>query len=207
MQREIELIKKGLIELSIEPKSELIDRFIIFLSELKKWNRVYNLTTITKNEDIIIKHFFDSLLYLRFIPEGIWEICDVGSGGGFPGIPVAFIRCESQITLIESSKKKSSFLNHIRRLLLLNNVKILNQRVEDIKDLFFDIAMVRALYKIYELVQKTGHILKPSGFYIISKGLAFEKELEKIPLDFRYEVFQIKIPLTNITRNLIKVLK
>lgn len=207
MQREIELIKKGLIELSIEPKSELIDRFIIFLSELKKWNRVYNLTTITKNEDIIIKHFFDSLLYLRFIPEGIWEICDIGSGGGFPGIPVAFIRFESQITLIESSKKKSSFLNHIRRLLSLSNVKILNQRVEDIKDLFFDIAMVRALYKIYELVQKTGHILKPSGFYIISKGPAFEEELEKIPSDLRYEVFQIKIPLTNITRNLIKVLK
>lgn len=207
MQREIELIKKGLVELSIEPKSELIDKFIIFLSELKKWNRVYNLTTITKNEDIIIKHFFDSLLYLRFIPEGMWEICDIGSGGGFPGIPVAFIRFESQITLIESSKKKSSFLNHIRRLLSLSNVKILNQRVEDIKDLFFDIAMVRALYKIYELVQKTGHILKPSGFYIISKGPAFEEELEKIPSDLRYEVFQIKIPLTNITRNLIKVLK
>lgn len=207
MQEEMELLKKGLLELSIEPKNELIERFIIFLLELKKWNRVYNLTTIIKNEDIIIKHFFDSLLYLKLIPEGGWEICDIGSGGGFPGIPVALIRFESQITLIESSKKKSLFLNHIRRILSLNNVKILNLRVEDVKDHLFDIAMVRALFKIYELNQKTSHILRPSGFYIISKGTSFKEEFEKSPFDLRYEVFQMKLPFTNITRNLIRILK
>ncbi|MCX7913869.1 MAG: 16S rRNA (guanine(527)-N(7))-methyltransferase RsmG [Thermodesulfovibrionales bacterium] len=207
MQKEKELIRKGLLYLEIDPKDELIDSFIVFLQELKRWNRVCNLTKITKNEDIIIKHFFDSLLYLRFIPPREWEICDIGSGGGFPGIPIALVRTESQIALIEPSYKKTTFLKHVRRTLALHNVKIYDIRVEDIKGQLFDIATVRALYKIYELIPKVGHILKPGGFYILNKGPAYEKELKEIPPGLHYEVIQIDLPLTKIKRNLIKIYK
>jgi len=69
--------------------NEILEKFIIYLNELKKWNKTYNLTSIENNVEIIIKHFLDSLLYLCFIPEKQLSIADVGSGAGFPGVPIA----------------------------------------------------------------------------------------------------------------------
>ena len=80
-----------------------------YLSELKKWNRAYNLTGLAKDEDIIIKHFLDSLLYLKAIPQGALQVADIGTGAGFPGIPITIIRPEIEMYLIEPSGKKVRF--------------------------------------------------------------------------------------------------
>ncbi len=205
LSKEKQLLIKGLSELKIETSGDVIEKFIIFLQELKKWNRVYNLTAITNDEDIIIKHFLDSLLYLRFIPTGKWDICDIGSGAGFPGLPIAFIRVESNITLIEPSKKKAAFLKHIRRILFLDNVKIINSRIEDIKDIFFDIVVTRALFSVSELILKARHIIKKGGFFIMNKGPAFMDEIKEIPAGSKLDVVSVILPLTSIKRNIVKI--
>lgn len=89
--------------------NEILEKFIIYLNELKKWNKTYNLTSIEDDVAIIIKHFLDSLLYLCFIPEKQLSIADVGSGAGFPGVPIAIVRPDLKITLIEPSWKKVRF--------------------------------------------------------------------------------------------------
>ena len=105
-----ELLRDGIIELGFTPSKEQINAFMIYLSELKKWNKAYNLTGLEKDEDIIIKHFLDSLLYLKAIPNGEIRIADIGSGAGFPGIPIKILRPEIEMFLIEPSRKKSAFL-------------------------------------------------------------------------------------------------
>src|SRR4030066_1857491 len=108
-----ELLKKGLKEMVIQYSDEQIRSFMTFLSELKKWNRAYNLTGLKTDEDIIIKHFLDSLLYLKALPDGPLKVADIGSGAGFPGIPVKIMRPEIGMYLIEPTGKKTAFLGHI----------------------------------------------------------------------------------------------
>ena len=95
-----ELLKKGLDELSFLCSEEQINAFMTYLSELKKWNRAYNLTALKTDRDIIIKHFLDSILYLKVIPEKTLKIADAGTGAGFPGIPIKIMKPEIEITLI-----------------------------------------------------------------------------------------------------------
>lgn len=206
MNREKHLLINGLSELKINPSVEIIEKFIIFLHQLKKWNRTYNLTAIRKDEDIIIKHFLDSLLYLRFIPDGCWNICDIGSGAGFPGLPMAIVRSELNITLLEPSGKKAAFLRHIKRILSLDNVKIIESRVEDIKGTVFDIAVTRALFKVSELLIKAEHIIE-NGFFIMNKGPALIDEIKEIPADIKIEIVPVILPLTSINRNIVKIMR
>lgn len=205
MERE-KLLIDGLKEMGIKPLDTIIDRFDKYIFELKKWNRAYNLTALKKDEDIIIKHFFDSLLYLKVIPEGLWNICDIGSGAGFPGIPMAIARPELNIVLIEPSRKKTAFLRHMKRTLMLNNVEVLENRVEDIKNMLFDIAVTRALFSIRDLIKKAGHILKKDGFFILNKGPKFEEEIKCLPENVKLEVITITLPCTPLQRNLIKAI-
>lgn len=204
MERE-KLLISGLKELGIEPSDTIISRFDKYLLELKKWNRAYNLTSLKSDEDIIIKHFFDSLLYLKVIPEGQWSICDIGSGAGFPGIPMAIVKPELSLALIESSRKKAAFLRHIKRTLLLNNIEVLESRVEDVKNRLFDIAITRALFSIKDLIKKAGHILKREGFFLLNKGPKFEDEIISLPDNVKLEVITITLPYTSLQRYLIKV--
>ena len=125
MEKDRQILSAGLRELGIEPTEQILGHFDIYLRELKKWNKVYNLTAITDDREIIVKHFLDSLLYLKAIPDGQVTLCDVGSGGGFPGIPIAIVRRDLLITLLEPSRKKIAFLRQMRRLLSLENVEIL----------------------------------------------------------------------------------
>lgn len=207
LNKEKELLIKGLSELNIESCESLIEQFMIFLEELKKWNRVHNLTAITKNEDIIIKHFLDSLLYLRFIPSNNWDICDVGSGAGFPGLPIALVLTKSNITLIESSYKKAAFLRHIKRILSLDNVKIINSKVEDVKDVLFDIAVTRATFSIAEFITKAHHIIKENGFFLMNKGPALIDEMKEIPSNIKFEISSVLLPLTTTKRNIVKIMR
>lgn len=205
METEQELLIIGLHKLGIEPSNFILSKFDKYLYELKKWNRAYNLTSLEKDEDIIIKHFLDSLLYLRVMPAGKSNVCDIGSGAGFPGMPLAIVRPELNLTLIEPSRKKSAFLRHIKKILYLNNVEIMESRVEDVKDGLFDIAVTRALFSIDTLVKKAGHILKKGGFFILNKGPKLEDEIKIIPDNIRFEIIPAILPVTRLKRNLVKI--
>ena len=205
MDSTVTILTSGLNELGIASNEAIVQKFEIYLHELKKWNRAYNLTSLKKDEDIIIKHFLDSLLYLKVIPEGQWSVCDIGSGAGFPGIPMAVVMPELSVTLIEPSRKKTAFLRHMKNRLSLQNVEVIESRIEDVKDRLFDIAVTRALFSVGDLIKKAGHVLKAGGFFVLNKGPKFEDEIRGISGDVKCEIFPIDLPGASLQRNLIKV--
>ncbi len=205
----IELLNKGLAELGLAPSGEQIQAFMTYLSELKKWSRAYNLTGIKKDEDIIIKHFLDSLLYLKAIPAGEMRVADIGSGAGFPGIPLKIIRPDMEMYLIESSGKKSAFLRHIIRHLKLRNIEVIEQRIEDIRvneeiSAPVDVAVTRALCDSREFINKASHIVRQGGTLVLSKGPKVKEEINTLT-DVTYDVLIISLPLSEIKRHLVVV--
>jgi len=204
-----QLLKDGLIALGLPTSDEQIHAFSIYLSELKKWNKAYNLTGLKKDEDIIIKHFLDSLLYLKAIPDGGIKVADIGTGAGFPGIPIKIIRPEISMYLIEPSGKKSAFLRHIIRLLQLRNINVIEKRIEEVKvnqELTspVDVAVTRALFDIKEFIKNASHIVKKDGLLILNKGPKVKEELMGIE-GMTYEILVIALPLSNIKRNIVVV--
>jgi 16S rRNA (guanine527-N7)-methyltransferase len=128
------LLISGLTALGVPvtPDSEITLQLIRYLDLLSKWNRVYNLTAITDPQDMVIKHILDSvsvLSYLRALPGG--RILDVGSGAGFPGIPLALMCPERAFTLLDSNHKKTTFLKQVIIELRLKTVEVIQRRVSE----------------------------------------------------------------------------
>src|SRR5512146_2439721 len=127
MQRSMlpaDLLRKGLQQLEIPFSEEQVGRFLTYLTELKKWNRAYNLTGLKTDRDIIIKHFLDSLLFLKALPPHAVSSADIGSGAGFPGVPVKIMCPKLKIFLVEPMGKKTIFLRHMCSRLSLEGIEI-----------------------------------------------------------------------------------
>jgi 16S rRNA (guanine527-N7)-methyltransferase len=204
-----ELLRRGLGELGYVPETKQLSAFMTYLSELKKWNKTYNLTGLRKDEDIIIKHFLDSILYLNVMPDGEIRVADIGTGAGFPGIPIKIVRPEIEVYLIEPSGKKAAFLRHIIRELQLKRIEVVEKRIEDTKvnrelPLPVDVAVTRALFNIKDFIKKASHIVKQGGILILNKGPKVKEEI-KILKDIKYEMLTFCLPLSNIKRYLVVV--
>jgi len=130
----VKLLIAGAKELQIPLKSEHLQAFQTYCQELVAWNNKFNLTAITDYEGIQIRHFLDSISCLLALekkgPLTDKQLIDVGTGAGFPGIPLKIMRPTIKLTLLESTAKKVSFLNHITSLLGLHDVTIVNERAE-----------------------------------------------------------------------------
>lgn len=200
------IIKKGFKELSLFHTEEQVRIFTTYLSELKKWNRAYNLTSLKKDEDIVIKHFLDSLLYLKAMPEGSVSVMDVGSGAGFPGIPIKIIRPEIAMYLLEPSRKKANFLIHIIKTLGLDKIEVIEKRVEEVKALTVDVAVTRALFEVKEFLKKASSLVKEGGRLIMSKGPKVNEELKSIK-NINYELLTLTLPVSDIKRFIVVVTK
>ena len=132
-QREVleHLLLKGSRDIGVTIEAEQAHQFIAYLNQLKLWNRSFNLTAIANDEEIIVKHFIDSLAALGAVSiEPGSQILDIGAGAGFPGIPLKIARSDLHLTLIEPIHKKSSFLHFIVGLLKLHNVAIFQGTLE-----------------------------------------------------------------------------
>lgn len=202
-----ELLRDGLIELGFPASDDQIKAFMTYLSELKKWNKAYNLTGLKSDEDIVIKHFLDSLLYLKAIPEGEIKAADVGSGAGFPGIPLKIVRPEIEMYLIEPSRKKSAFLRHIVRHLELKRIEVIEKRIEETKvnqelPSLLDAGVTRALFSIKDFMKKASPIVKKGGLLILSKGPKVQEEIKTIK-GLTYEILNLSLPLSEIKRNFV----
>ena len=205
-----ELLKQGQKELGLVASYDKINAFMTYLSELKKWNKAYNITAVKKDGDIVVKHFLDSLLYLKALPESGIRIADIGSGGGFPGVPLKIIRPEMEVYLIEPSRKKCAFLRHIVRQLRLKNTEVIEKRIEEVRinqELSepVDVAVSRALFDISKFVRKTAAIVKEGGVLVLNKGPRIKEELKALK-DIRYELLTVKLPLSQITRYILVVM-
>jgi 16S rRNA (guanine527-N7)-methyltransferase len=198
------LLKKGLESLGIGCSEGQVASFLEYLSELKKWNRAYNLTALRTDEEVVIKHFLDSALYLKALPADAKTVADIGSGAGFPGIPIAILRPDLRVFLIEPSRKKALFLDHIRVRLGLKSSTIIDARIEDIIDLKVDIAMTRALFSVDEFITKAAKILTKTGILLLNKGPKVIEELKGLDMK-NIVVTEVVLPFEKITRYLVSV--
>ena len=199
-----ELLRAGIEEIGFEYSEKQVDAFITYLEELKKWNRAYNLTGLKTDRDIIIKHFLDSLLFAQALPPEALTLADIGSGAGFPGIPIKIICPDIKVFLIEPTQKKAIFLRHICSKLQLKNAEIMDRRIEEVKGLKVDVVVTRALFSVRDFIAKTQDILNKKGILILSKGPGLEKELAGLDQN-NISVSDFKLPFENIIRHMVVV--
>jgi 16S rRNA (guanine527-N7)-methyltransferase len=183
LQKELkELLISGAEGFGVPLDKEKVESFGIYLRELKHWNRKINLTSLVEDKEIIIKHFLDSLTPLKYIAKQSF-ILDLGSGGGFPGIPLKIAEPSLKVVLLESSKKKNSFLNHIISVLSLKGITAIKQRAES-KDFqllmneTFDVVIARAFAGLEELLKMGSPYLKKGGMLVAMRGRKIKEELE-----------------------------
>ena len=194
-------------------KAEL-DLFALYHRELLLWNRRINLVSQQASREIVIRHFVDSLTPLPWIerPDGL--LIDLGSGGGFPGIPLRIALSGLKLTLVESSRKKTSFLAHIVRTLRLDDVSIIRERVnaligEPVCAGAFDTVLSRASFKLPELLRMASFFLKPEGLLIALKGPDPQEEMDeaKTVLSATGMILtacrDIRLPGTDLSRKII----
>lgn len=148
---------------------------LAYLLELEKWNRTYDLTAVASVEEMVYRHALDSLSIAPYIPLG--EILDLGSGAGLPGIPLALALPRNRFVLIEPLGKRVRFLNHVVRLLKLDNVRVFEGRAERYSGDPADAVCVRAVASLLELTRLAAPLLAPGGVLLAMKGSAVEQEL------------------------------
>lgn len=197
------LIVDGLNELGYENDVLLIKKLEIYLATLKKWNKVYNLTAINEDSEIITKHFFDSLSVNGFI-QNSQRILDVGTGAGFPGLILALFNPDKSFVLVDGVSKKISFLQEMIGKLNLKNVMAVHIKVEEYKVTEqFDIIISRAFAEIKKMIKLTKHLIKVNGKFIAMKGPDVMNELDDLNLPFvNYDVM---VPFLQGTRKIIEI--
>jgi 16S rRNA (guanine527-N7)-methyltransferase len=156
--------------------SEQKKAFETLLTELKAWNAHTNLTAIREDKDIIAKHFADSLSVLQAISNTAKNLIDIGTGAGFPGLPIAIMRPDIAVTLVESVGKKTAFIEHIKKTLALTNVTVINARAEDVAQLpehreQYDVATARAVAELTTLSEYVLPFIKVGGIFIAQKNV------------------------------------
>ena len=153
------------------------DSFKKYYEFLKEENEKYNLTTITEENEVYYKHFIDSLSVENIVDlDNIW-FCDVGSGAGFPSIPLKIMHPTMRLTIIEPTLKRCNFLKELVNLLNLRDVEIINDRAENVKDRHFDIVSARAVSSLPILLELCIPLVKVNGYFIAFKGSNYQEEL------------------------------
>jgi 16S rRNA (guanine527-N7)-methyltransferase len=158
-------------------------RLLAYLALLDKWNRTHNLTAIREPERMITHHLLDSLAVLPHLPSrpGL-RLIDIGSGGGLPGIPLAIVRPDWRLTLLDSNFKKATFLRQAAIELPLPNVEVVAERVEECaRSAEFDIAISRAFSDLAVFAGAGGMLLAPGGRLVAMKGVYPHEEIAQLP--------------------------
>ena len=176
-------LSEGAAQIGIRLGQTELDLFAAYHRELLLWNRRINLVSEKSSREIIIRHFLDSQTVAPCIerPEGL--LIDLGSGAGFPGIPLRIALPGLQLWLVEASRKKTSFLSHIVRILHLEGVTVVRERIEALIGEktcagSFDTVLSRAAIKLPELVRTASFFLAPGGLLIAMKGPDPREEME-----------------------------
>ncbi len=174
------LLRESSNEIGVAIDPEQAQQFLVYLKQLNLWNQSFNLTSITKDEEVIIKHFIDSVAALKAVNiEAESHILDVGSGAGFPGIPLKITRPDLHVTLVEPVHKKSSFLHFIVGLLRLKNTDVFHGTIERFITTRpiaakYDYLTTRALNPSL-IFQNTQNLLNEAGKAIIYSSKTLDK--------------------------------
>ena len=175
------------------------------LDELARWNKKVNLTAIRDPAEMITGHLLDSLVARPFLHGD--RILDVGTGAGFPGLPLAICEPERQFELVDGNNKKIMFVQHVATLLKLGNVTAIKARTEDYAPAErFDTVIARAVGPLARLVDIAGHHVREDGVFVALKGRYPAEELEELPKRWEYEVVELEVPgLENGSRHAVSL--
>ena len=169
------------------------DRFERLLDELERWNRKVNLTAVRDREQMRILHIADSLA-ARPLLQGR-RVLDVGTGPGFPGLPLAIVEPDREFTLLDSNNKKIRFVEHAVGVLGLDNVAAIQSRAEDYAPGHrFDTVIARALASLPRLVEMAGHHVGEDGVFVALKGRYPAEELEQLRAPWSHDVMELDVP-------------
>ena len=172
---------------------EYQEKFDELLDELERWNRKVNLTAIRDRAEMVTMHIDDSLAAQPLLHGK--RILDVGTGAGFPGLPLAIVEPDREFHLIDSNNKKIQFVQHAARLLGLDNVTAVKARAEDYAPGHrFDTVIARALASLPKLVKIAGHHVGEDGVFVALKGRYPEEELQELPDMWQSSVRELKVP-------------
>ena len=186
-------IESAIASLGQEYPADAADQFSALLSELERWNSKVNLTAIRKRDEMVSGHLLDSLV-ARPLLHGE-TVLDVGTGAGFPGLPLAIAEPQRHFTLVDSNNKKIMFIQHVAGLLGLDNVSAVKARSEDYAPgQRFDTVTARALAALPRLVELAGHHVGEDGVFVALKGRYPEEELKQLPETWRAEVTELNVP-------------
>lgn len=203
-------------KLNIELSENQIEQFLLYKDLLKEWNEKINLTAITDDKEIIIKHFIDSLTIAKYISDND-TIIDVGTGAGFPGIPIKIVKPDTEVTLLDSLNKRLLFLQDVIDKNKLKKIRCVHGRAEDVSREtihreVYDIATARAVANMSTLVELCIPFVKVGGLFVCMKGNNMDEiddaknaikllggEIEKID--------NFVLPDTDIERNIIVIRK
>ena len=209
------LLVKGLSELGLTITEEQIEKFDKYYEMLIETNKVMNLTSITEYDEVIIKHFIDSLLVVNiFNINQSKKMIDVGTGAGFPGIPIKIMFPHLQITLLDSLNKRINFLQEVSKQVGIDNIEFIHGRAEDFGKLEeyrekYDIATARAVAGLPILMEFCVPFVKVGGYFVCLKGPNANLELEEskaamdvLGVEF-IEKINIELPESDLNHNIL----
>jgi len=195
----------GLAELGLALAPAQVEALLTLVAELADWNERFNLTAITEPAGVVDKHLLDSLAVLPLL-QGL-QVADVGSGAGFPGLPLAIADLDRRYTLIESTGKKAEFLRHVVERVNLPNVEVVQGRAEALKPHRpYDSVIARALGSLADFVRVAGHLAGRDGKLLAMKGKVPEDELKAIPTGWKaLAAHPIRVPGLDAERCLVEL--
>lgn len=209
----------GLKALGIDVSEEKLKKLGVFKEIMLQWNEKINLTSITEEREIYIKHFLDSVTCLStgYIKDGM-KVIDVGTGAGFPGIPVKILKDELEMTLLDSLNKRVSYLNEVLKKLYLKDVTTIHARAEEAGSSTahreeYDIVLSRAVASMNVLCEYCMPFAKVGGYFLCQKGPDIGIELEESRAAISVlggivkEVKEYQLPFSDIKHNIIIIEK
>lgn len=201
---------KAVEQLKVDLTEEKLEKLNKFYNLLIEWNKKINLTRIEEEDEVYLKHFYDSLTIAKVVDlSEIKTLCDIGTGAGFPGIVLKIFYPNLKITLIDSLQKRVNYLNEIIKDLGLDNIEAIHVRGEDYKGQY-DVVTSRAVANIEKLLGYTMHLVSPTGIFVAMKG-DIEKELTldvKKKIEKKYKIEKIEkflLPKENSNRSLVVI--
>ena len=210
------LLEKEVNTLSIEINDAQIKQFYIYMNLLIEWNKKMNLTAITEESEIIRKHFIDSLIVSKYLRANE-KVMDIGTGAGFPGIPLKIANENLNMDLVDSLNKRITFLNEVINNLDMKNIKAIHSRAEDLARIEeyrerYDVVVSRAVAKLNVLLEYMMPFVKVGGYCICMKGSNIDElEEAKKAIDVLggkiEKIEEINLPNTDIKRNNIIIKK
>jgi 16S rRNA (guanine527-N7)-methyltransferase len=206
-ESEHELLTAGALDIGIALDSPGAEALLKLVDALELGNAQFNLTAIRDRSSMLLKHVLDSLSVQPYLRGS--RVADIGTGAGFPGLPLAIVNPQRRFTLVEATGKKARFAEQTAAHLGVDNVQVVHERAENYRPFeLFDTVMARALSSLADFAAYAGHLCAPGGRLLAMKGKRPDEEISALPKSFRVlAVHRLKVPGLDDERHLVEFSK